>query len=433
LYAVWEVDPYTVGKYVENGVTVSSTYSGKEYLVYNTIYGDFIHDGNSLDLTSPYVIIDWRGETSNRSFRMTTGSNVVEVVFLGDKGRIYNNITTIIPHYAPEGHHQIWEFVNFNCEIAASNYLYECNNFTLEIKSTGDCSLTTSMPRVPIFNMPGVSLVFTGNGNITVRGGNGTKGADGASVDIDGKNNYSKEPGTGENGTDGSPAIVNTYVTIACDGTVTLIGGHGGRGGNGGQVKGESNSDGYADLPAGGNEGNGGNGGMPIDLSLLNIIKCGKLQLKYGDGGNGGDGAMGGNAYEVTDVRPDNGGNGGHGGHGGNGFVAGNGGSGGQGGHSFGAAGGFLNSQELKGTSGDGGNGGNGGKKMTAVVYTSSSLEALNATEGGNAGSLGSKGTIDNGGGVMGNYGQDGKEGTAGSVDNTYYNAFENQFSEKLS
>lgn len=383
-------------------------------------------------ITGSRIIVDWSSVSNGtyNSSRTIYMENVSQIYFVGNPNTIYNNL--IISAYAGTATqaNQMIQFKNFSM----NGYLTKTDN-SVNINMTIDC-LGNNVIKAPtetsaIFGFN--NLYITGNGNISIQGGNGTNGTDGASIDIDGKNNYSKTPGNGTNGTDGSPAVANTKLTINCSGTVTLIGGHGGNGGNGGKITGESNSDGYANLPAGGNGGNGGNGGMPIEISCLTIVNCGEILLQYGNGGNGGNGAMGGNAYEVTDVKPDNGGDGGNGGNGGHGFVAGNGGAGGEGGHSFGAAGGFLGTADYKGTSGDGGDGGDGGNRITAIIYTASSLEAKQGTEGGKAGSYGSKGTIDRGGGVMGKYGIDGENGLAGSIDNTYYNAFENKFSEKLS
>ena len=383
-------------------------------------------------ITGSRVIVDWSSVSNGtyNSSRTIYMENVSQIYFVGNPNTIYNNL--IISAYAGTATqaNQMIQFKNFSM----NGYLTKTDN-SVNINMTIDC-LGNNVIKAPtetsaIFGFN--NLYITGNGNISIQGGNGTNGTDGASIDIDGKNNYSKTPGNGTNGTDGSPAIANTKLTVNCYGSVTLIGGHGGNGGNGGKITGESNSDGYANLPAGGNGGNGGNGGMPIEISCLTIVNCGEILLQYGNGGNGGNGAMGGNAYEVTDVKPDNGGDGGNGGNGGNGFIAGNGGAGGEGGHSFGAAGGFLGASDYKGTSGDGGDGGDGGNRITAIIYTASSLEAKQGTEGGKAGSYGSKGTIDRGGGVMGKYGIDGENGLAGSIDNTYYNAFENKFSEKLS
>lgn len=313
LYAVWEVDPYTIGQYVRNGSYVENTTKTKQYLVYNDYCNDW-----TLDLVDARVIIDWRGKSSENRFRITTGRDVEEVFFLGDKNKTYTNIKNIIPHFVPSWRHQTWKFVDFSFNVSSNNHLYECEKFTLEIYTEGTCNIGTTENGVTVFDMPGANLVLSGSGPLSITAG---KGAD-ASYD-------------GGHGSNGGAAIIADNITVNMTGSLTITGGDGGNG-----AKGAYGGDGYAggkkDVPftgngqtggnggRGGDGGNGGNGGAAILTNSLNYIS-GKITLKGGNGGRGGDGGNGGIGGQggKNSGMLGSGGDGGRGGDGGDGGYGG--------------------------------------------------------------------------------------------------------------
>ena len=379
-------------------------------------------------ITGDRVIVDWSSVSNGtyNSSRTIYTENVSQIYFVGNPNTVYNNL--IISAYAgtTTQANQMIQFKNFSM----NGYLTKTDN-SVNIDMTIDC-LGNNIIKAPtetsaIFGFN--DLHITGNGNITVIGGNGSNGSNGA----DRSHSENATGHSGGKGGDGHLAIDCQKVQLNCEGNVVFIGGNGGDGGNGGNITGESDGDDYWQNPAGGKGGDGGNGGCPIDLSTLNIIKCKDLILQYGDGGDGGDGGNGGNAKEMDDHLPDHGGDGGNGGIGGNGYNSGNGGDGGDGGHSFGRSGGFLNTQKYRGTSGDAGDGGKGGNSISAIHYTDSNSNVISGTigRGGSAGAIGS--TDYNPGAVSGYAGNPGDDGADGSTDNTYYNTFESLYDDKLS
>ena len=450
LYAVWKVNPNTVGQNVENDVVVTNTDGSNAYRVYNLM--EQTPQITAVDGVKK-VIVDWSkysGEYLDYIYAVTHNSSgqevsrygggntnldiaypIEEVTFIGNASAKYAKVHIVHVNY-PEGAHALKvNFTDFNI-IDSTIWVYTgegivnpVTDMILTVK--GNSSVVAPEGSRAIYGFE--NLEIAGDGNITVIGGNGSDGYDGA----DRSHGENATGHSGGNGGNGYSAIDCKNVRLNCNGNVKLIGGNGGDGGNGGNITGESDGSDYWQNPAGGKGGNGGNGGCPIDLSTLNIIKCKDLILQYGDGGDGGDGGNGGNAKEQDENIPDHGGDGGNGGIGGNGYNSGNGGDGGDGGHSFGRSGGFLNTQKYRGTSGDAGDGGKGGNSISAIHYTDSNSNVISGTigSGGSAGAIGS--TDYNPGAVSGYAGNPGDDGADGSTDNTYYNTFESLYDDKLS
>lgn len=123
LYAVWEVDPYTVGKYVPNGVVVSDTDGKNSYTVYN-----YINETPQITCGGK-VIIDWsscsNGEhdyiaaVNSTGTRYGGGNNDLnitstsEVYFIGNLNSTYTNVYINIVNYASGSNVQL-NFKNFN-------------------------------------------------------------------------------------------------------------------------------------------------------------------------------------------------------------------------------------------------------------------------------------------------------------------------------
>lgn len=105
LYAVWEVDPYAVGKYVSNGVVVADTNGKNSYTVYN-----YINETPQLKCGGK-VIVDWSScSNGNHNYvsavnstgtRYGGGNNnldiaygVTEVFFIGNPQSTYTDVYT---------------------------------------------------------------------------------------------------------------------------------------------------------------------------------------------------------------------------------------------------------------------------------------------------------------------------------------------------
>lgn len=432
LYAVWDVDPYTISLYVSNGTVVYDTDGANYYVVYNDI-------SKTPHLnTQHHVIIDWSSypdgeynyvtQVNSTGNRYGGGDNTLSiyktknVYFIGNENVGFTNLSIKFLEYS-ENENVIIHFKDFLMHGYISNPV-ESGQIQLSIDIVGTANrIRAALNETAISGFAKVSLL--GHGDITIVGGNGSSGAAGTSVTI-GDNDYNKKPTNGAAGSPGQPAISSQEVVINCSGSIILIGGTGGAGGAGGNVNGSSSSDDYAQLPNGANGGNGGAGGQPVSLATLKVVSCGSLELYYGNGGNGGAGGKGGDAREVSAVYPDHGGNGGKGGNGGAGFIAGNGGVGGNGGHSFGTRKTtliFFHDNRI-GESGDAGDGGNGGSKMVAILYAGGTVTKVTPTSGGGAGGAGSIGTVGTLDTVSGTAGAAGDPGSIGTLDASYYDTF---------
>lgn len=398
LHAVWEVDPYTVGKYVSNGVVVSDTDGGNTYTVYVGISNTPWSPGEGK------VIIDWSQETDttvanhtrplpdwakHRPCDMDIYSGTDEVYFIGDKTKTYKTFHFYVAG-VPAGQSIVMHFVNFNIESngAAIVEAEGTADMNLVIDIVGNCSIKSIASGGYAINMPNNTVTVTGNGAFTVNGGDGVAATT-----------------AGEDGTKGGTAVIVDSIVVDMTGTFKVTGGAGGNGADGTTGdKGSPSYNGHDDRNGGGGGANGGNGT---------------------DGTSGGDGGRGGFAYEATTVVIKNGtmiATGGKSGNGGNGGAGGAGGKGQE-------AGGWGTTA---GNGGDGGDGGNGGDAYHVAASDGTETitggwmlqlvdgEAGTPGTGGAAGAAGAKGMHcdkDNCGQGL-TWGNDGSNGSAGSAGN---------------
>ena len=172
----------------------------------------------------------------------------------------------------------------------------------------------------------GRNLTITGDGELTVVGGNGVDGAAGAA--------NAQVGGNGGNGGDG---IVVANLTVTSTGVHTIKAGTGGNGGTGGVQTAVPAKQGMvtwsSDRPAtgftgytGGNGGNGGNSGRCLIVTNLTIKDSATVCLNESNSGAGGTGSKGGRGgaggdtdwWGPGEVPGGDGGTGGTGGNGGN-------------------------------------------------------------------------------------------------------------------
>lgn len=394
LYAVWEVDPYTIGSNVDNGAKVSNTQGTKHYVVYNDITrtpqsteAGYIH---IIDWSSCIRTVDYISAVKQSDGTRYGGgkfnhdiANVDEVYFIGNPDAVYTNMIIYHVNYSQYSTVPTIHFVDFNISDSALR-VYTAEGMVSPHKSMifdveGKCSIKAKAGSDAINGFD--TITFTGSGTLDIFGG---KGADATEA--------------GGNGADGGCGIVADNVIVDMTGTLNIYGGDGGNGfkgkdGSPGTSYGTgSNNDWWGNSPDGGpgtdgsNGGNGGCGGYAIDSANVSAIS-GSVNLYGGDGGSGADG-----------------GNGGAGGKGGGADAVG--GSGGDG-----------------GPGGDGGDGGNayyGTDAVSCSVETASNCQLTMITgddgqvgNGGAAGARGSKGGNPQGWwGASG--GSDGSPGTPG-------------------
>ncbi len=354
-------------------------------------------------------------------------SNVTDVYFVGNAESIYSGVH-IVPCCFADNQELKLHFENFN--FLGSMWPYADSGVSLIVNCIGTNS-SISAPNDSVAIKDFNTLTVIGDGNLTVRGGNGSN----------------QSSAVGKNGCIG--ISVGTLISEST-GKFLVYGGNGGKGGNGANgtdgVNGTSSTgkDGYgtAGTNASSNGGNGYNGGAgAYAVSVTNkIIVNGNIELYGGNGGNGGNGGKGGNGgnggssgyYNIAALfctyhcaidganagHGSNGGNGGNGGNGqkavsdsikakiqvlsstvsyklstgiqGNGGDGGKGGDGGAGGNSGGSAayyadngGWYWMADENKASAGGyGGNGGNGGTGGTGTVAGKSGIGGA----GGNSG-----------------------------------------------
>lgn len=406
LYAVWEVDPYTIGKYVKNGSVPYGTDINDSYTVYNYINetpqlkvnGKVIVDWSSCaDCTpeKPHDYIDAVNSTGTRygggNSNLDITSGVTEVYFIGNPNAAYSRVH-IIPVNYPAGSALTVHLINMN--LTADGGIFDSwygtdwgdAGMILTINCIGNNTITaTASGGVAINHLK--NLHFTGSGTMTIEGGDG--------------DNATTASG---NGSDGGTAIIVDTLTVDMTGTLNVTGGAGGNGKNG--ADGASSIPSYKKGHDGRNATGGGADGGDGD-----------------DGGDGGHAGKGGYAYDVTTLlllRGTMTATGGKSGDGGNGGAGGNGG--------YGQEAGGQNKDA--GDGGDGGDGGNGGN--TYIVAASDGTETILTYQGslsrvnGAAGTAGKAG----GGGAAGDkgmhcdndncgqwltWGSDGKNGTKGS------------------
>ncbi|MBE6635599.1 MAG: hypothetical protein E7617_05305 [Ruminococcaceae bacterium] len=312
LYAVWEVDIFTVGKFVDTGSVVSDSWEGGDtYTVFNTVEStprsatsitktiiDWSRIGNT-DIAS-YNIPDHVGRVDHIDF--SSGTN--EIVFVGDASKTYKNLGLCLCNFT-EKHSPLIRFINFKLESRYEKVLdlYNSKNVNLTIESYGRCSIMTTCESGSVID--GIkTLTFNGPGELILNGGTGRNGNGGNCAD---NNGYNGAPGD-EGGVGGT--AIKAEVVYVRGGTLKAIGGTGGRGGSGGCCNPY-----WVNIVYGGNGGNGGAGGLAISASKV-IIDGGSLTAT---GGKGGQGGTAGGVYDGFDGTQ-NGRNGspGEGGYGGN-------------------------------------------------------------------------------------------------------------------
>lgn len=219
-------------------------------------------------------------------------------------------------------------------------------------------------------------LTLKTQGNIRIQAGNGKSGNNGQSYEPKAdpeSGSIIRNGECGGNGTNGSDGIHGKALSIICNGTLSIEGGHGGEGGKGGHGEGSDNP-GVGQAGHGGNGGDGGKGGYGIYVYNLEL-SGGSITVRAGNGGSGKNGGLGGEGKKDSSHTTDSGGNGGNGGHAGHGGAglnimsislsntkltvytgnAGSAGNGGNGGRSNSVVG---NKQPVRGAGGAGGNGG---------------------------------------------------------------------------
>ena len=412
LYAVWEVDPYSIGKYVKNGSTVYGTNEKNSYIVYN-----LINETPKLK-NLKNAIIDWsrceEGEHDYISAVNSSGTrygggdndlditNLNNVYFIGNPNSTYTNLFIYLTDYTNGTKVNIYfDSFKFNGLIKSKNHP---TNLELSIYAQNDNYITACKEKYAIstFN----DIRFLGEGNITVTGRNGAN----ATV-------------KGGNGADGEPAINVKAIYVSMTGRCTIIGGNGGNGmvGEKGQNGNTNNNydkiyDNYNGIfgahiqtiyryhqatagLSGQNGGNGGNGALPVECDIF-VANIGSVKLVYGNGGNGGDGGKGGDGGVgrdahgsvsgiafITFYEPGKGGNGGVGG------------KGGDAGHTASEEYSFdlTNIQVIKGKSGKAGSGGLGGNAGRGGYGDSVSATANNYSAGNaKSGDPGKKGNDGN-------------------------------------
>lgn len=480
LYAVWEVEPYTVGKYVSNGVVVADTNGKNSYTVYN-----YINETPQLKCGGK-VIVDWSScSNGNQNYisavnstgtRYGGGNNnldiaygVTEVFFVGNPNSTYMDVYIYTVGYPIDSSLTIhMKDMNFSSGSGIINSFYGDSSQDVGMYLTIDCLGTntitaTSSDGTAILNHK--NLTITGSGNLSVTGGKGadatTAGGDGSNggiaiivdhltvnmtgtLTVTGGNggmgsagisynpwtgaSSSRAGGNGGNGGVGGDAFVGSEVIIYAGKSITFIGGDGGAGLDGGSGEG-SNGGGVSIGGVGGSGGNGGAGGSAITAnSIFNYSSDNKITFIGGIGGNGGSGGQGGHGLD-TNTR-DSGGDGGNGGSGGNSGYCVNGtvvtnstiitlisGVAGDGGN--GGNGGNAYRDSVHGNKvyiGNGGNGGNGGNCLISSIKLDADYYSLNSTATSGKGGAGGV----SGGGASGvgaiHYGTGGTGGNSGSI-----------------
>ena len=339
--AYWKVNTETIGKYVANGSVVCDTDEQNYYTVYKIV-------GQTPQLTlnscRSKVIVDWSNYSgsidypyevthdSGKEVPRYGGGNtnldiaygITEVFFVGNPSATYTNVHIYTVGYPANATLTIHlKNMNFSSSSSIVNSWYGNDAQDIGMHLTIDCLGTntitaTAAGGTPILNRK--NLTFSGNGTLSVKGGDG-----------------SDATSAGGNGTDGGTAIIADNVVIDMTGKITVTGGKGGNGANGADGSRPTDYDdcfgtrnamgGGADGKNGGAGeagGNGGKGGYAIVaksvVSYKNAIKA--IGGAGGSGGNGGNGGQGGVGQEAGGwgATAGNGGNGGNGGKGGNAY-----------------------------------------------------------------------------------------------------------------
>ena len=364
LYAVWEVDPFTVGKYVPTGTVVSDTWSGGDtYSVFNTVESTPRRPIEGV----PKIIVDWSMISNcdipsygiedhvGRKGHIDIDPATEEIVFVGDPLKTYLNLGITLCSFRPEFPVLI-RLSDFNLisDYNPAFSTYNNGGTYLTVDVNGKCSIGTSAEAGIIFNDI-ESLTFTGSGELTVTAGAGSdQSATGGTaisatnITVDMENgkltvvggNGANPSAEGTEGGDGGVAINAETVTVKRTASLNIVGGAGGEGGD------------YTGIPGSSRNGNpgakGGDGGV--------ALKCNTFRA-YGDsvfsivGGRGGDGGKGEDARNKLWGSQNVGGKGGSGGSGACAIEA----------QTFD----IIKTTNGVATGGQGGNGGTGGRRDT--------------------------------------------------------------------
>lgn len=312
LYAKWSVDPYTIGKYVENESIVSDSDGGKPYIVYNDI------EKTPQSVEPGYIyIIDWSKYTGTvdyiESVTQADGTrygggnfnhdinSIDEVYFIGNSSVTFTNMILFHVNYSQYSTVPTIHFKDFNI-VDSAFYVWapeETMHRTMILDIQGECSIKAPTGCKAISGFK--KITFEGSGILEVHGG---RGADATTP--------------GGNGQNGSCGIEADSIVVDMTGGALIV--HGGNGGKGAKgipgLDGETNDTFEfikhvygifgAEIQAirrynkagnggdGGKGGAGGNGGKPIECATIVSNGIGTVRLIFGDGGDGGTGGDGG-------------------------------------------------------------------------------------------------------------------------------------------
>ncbi|MBQ8290742.1 MAG: InlB B-repeat-containing protein [Clostridia bacterium] len=305
LYAVWAVDPYTVGKYVSNGAVVKDTDGTNSYTVYNRI-----EQTPRLECTGK-VIVDWSsctaGDHSYKNAVNSTGSRygggsddldivygVTEVFFIGNPVATYTDLRIVTYNFLMDSTLTLHlKNMNISATKRPIDSWYVDSEKDIGMYLTIDCignsSITATGDGAPAIDNR-KNLAFIGSGSLEIKAGDG--------------HSYISQ----SNGGDGGDAIIASNVIIDMSGTLTVSGG------NGGHAYNRSSGDNSGNCSNGRGGYVGGTGGDAFAVESLTII-AGKCEIAGGNGGNGGSGSEGNDC--LSPFHEHYGGNGGDAGSGG--------------------------------------------------------------------------------------------------------------------
>lgn len=165
LYAVWEVDPYTVGKYVANDISVSDTHGGNSYTVYNSI------SGTPTVTPAGSVIIDWSRETNyDVHINLDIYNRTTSVILVGDVNKTFTNLSMDICSFS-NGQALTISFKDFNFVTDAPTAIGVDNDggVDLTIYVVDACTIGTSYTGGSILGQDDsviMNVHFTGSGQI---------------------------------------------------------------------------------------------------------------------------------------------------------------------------------------------------------------------------------------------------------------------------
>lgn len=296
LYAVWDVNPYEISKYVkENGAEVSNTRGTERYVVYNEI----ARTPQSIDGRYIYII-DWSkcsgdidyiesvkvestDEAGNTVYTRYGGgnfnhdiANTQGVYFIGNPNAKFSNMNIYVVNYC-KGTIPTIHFSDFNI-VNSGLYLYNVQaepekSVIIDVVSNSSIKAVGKGNAIAGFE----NITITGNGTLSVYGG------DGADATV-----------AGTNGGNGGTGIIAGNITVDMTGTLNVYGGNGGGGADG-----TNGTDGTGEN--GGRGGDGGAGNYAVRSESQIVVKNGTVNLhggasgSSGRGGNGGKGTKGAN------------------------------------------------------------------------------------------------------------------------------------------